>query len=53
MNTEQRLKELNDIIKHEKEKIKRYKAALEEIAQGEGDYYQDDQAQIALEALRG
>lgn len=31
----------------------RFKKALMEIAQGEGDYYANEDAQIALEALRG
>lgn len=36
-----------------KKENRRYREALEEIAKGEGDYYSNEDAQIALEALRG
>lgn len=42
----------NKLLEVKKEN-KRYREALEEIAKGEGDYYDNENAKIALAALRG
>lgn len=40
-----------DRLKELRKKNARLREALKEIAEGAGDYYQDEQAQIAIQAL--